>query len=94
MLKKYIPITCLLVLISSLAIAQFADGTGSNANSASALIQAGQPNLRSLYPLEYDIRHKINANATFDLSEVFVRKRNVFSNTSLSIFGNARCLIQ
>ncbi|MBT8327827.1 MAG: hypothetical protein KJP21_08890, partial [Bacteroidia bacterium] len=43
---------------------QFADGTGSNVNSAAALIQANQPNLRSLYPLQYDIRHKINASAS------------------------------
>ena len=39
----------------------FADGTGSNINSASALIQAGLPNLRSLYPTERDIRHQISA---------------------------------
>jgi hypothetical protein len=69
---------------------QFADGTGSNANSASALIQAGQPNLRSLYPLEYDIRHKINANASFDLSDMCITRRGILSNTSLSIFGNAQ----
>ncbi len=37
----------------------FADGTGSNINSQSALIAANQPNLRSLYPLDVDIRHKI-----------------------------------
>jgi len=39
----------------------FADGTGSNINSAAALIQAGQPNLRSLYPTSRDIRHQISA---------------------------------
>jgi hypothetical protein len=69
---------------------QYADGTGSNANSASALIQAGQPNLRSLYPLEYDIRHKLNANASFNLSNLIKKKHNIFSNTNLSIFGNAQ----
>ncbi|MCB0733072.1 MAG: TonB-dependent receptor [Flavobacteriales bacterium] len=37
----------------------FADGTGSNINSQSALIAANQPNLRSLYPLDVDVRHKI-----------------------------------
>ena len=36
---------------------QFADGTGSNANSAASLIQSGQPNLRSLFPLSFDNRH-------------------------------------
>lgn len=39
----------------------FADGTGSNINSASSLIQAGLPNLRSLYPTQRDIRHQISA---------------------------------
>ncbi|MFT5723292.1 MAG: hypothetical protein ACI9JN_000401 [Bacteroidia bacterium] len=38
---------------------QFADGTGSNANSAASLIQSGQPNLRSLFPLSFDNRHTI-----------------------------------
>lgn len=37
----------------------FADGTGSNINSQSSLIAANQPNLRSLYPLDVDVRHKI-----------------------------------
>jgi hypothetical protein len=37
----------------------FADGTGSNINSQSALIAANQPNLRSLYPLDVDVRHKV-----------------------------------
>jgi outer membrane receptor protein involved in Fe transport len=46
---------------------QFADGTGSNINSQAALIQANQPNLRTLYPLEgIDVRHKIVA--IFDYS--------------------------
>ncbi len=43
----------------------FADGTGSNVNSAAALIQAGLPNLRSLYPTERDIRHQITARLDY-----------------------------
>lgn len=39
----------------------FSDGTGSNINSSAALIAANLPNLRSLYPTEYDVRHKIVA---------------------------------
>jgi hypothetical protein len=39
----------------------FADGTGSNVNAAAALLAANQPNLRSLYPLDLDVRHKIVA---------------------------------
>lgn len=44
---------------------QFADGTGSNANSAATLIQSGQPNLRSLFPLSYDNRHTIKGSAVY-----------------------------
>lgn len=39
----------------------FSDGTGSNINSSAALIAANLPNLRSLYPTQYDVRHKIVA---------------------------------
>lgn len=44
---------------------QFADGTGSNANSAATLIQSGQPNLRSLFPLVYDNRHTFKSGVSF-----------------------------
>lgn len=38
---------------------QFAEGTGSNANSGANLALSGQPNLRILQPLDYDQRHTI-----------------------------------
>ncbi len=38
---------------------QFANGTGSNTADQSALIQAGQPNLRTPFPLNTDIRHNL-----------------------------------
>ena len=44
---------------------QFANGTGSSAGSQGALIEAGQPNLRTPLPLDYDVRHKINATLDF-----------------------------
>ncbi|MEN8731036.1 MAG: carboxypeptidase regulatory-like domain-containing protein [Bacteroidia bacterium] len=69
-------------------VLQYADGTGSNVNSASALIQSGQPNLRSLYPLEYDIRHKLNANLSV-VMDSFARKPNgVFRRMRANIFAN------
>lgn len=37
----------------------FSDGTGSNINSSAALIAANLPNLRSLYPTQYDVRHQM-----------------------------------
>lgn len=39
---------------------QFAEGTGSDAESARALVSSNQPNLRTLSPLDYDRRHGIN----------------------------------
>ena len=38
---------------------QFAEGSGSNANSGANLALSGQPNLRILQPLDYDQRHTI-----------------------------------
>jgi hypothetical protein len=40
---------------------QFAQGTGSNAGSQAGLVSAGQPNLRTPFPLDNDYRHNINA---------------------------------
>jgi outer membrane receptor protein involved in Fe transport len=39
---------------------QFANGTGSNENTARSLVTSGQPNLRTLLPLNDDRRHSIN----------------------------------
>ncbi len=39
---------------------QFAEGTGSNANTAAALVNAGLPNLRTIFPLNWDRRHSFN----------------------------------
>ncbi|OFY04287.1 MAG: hypothetical protein A2W93_08045 [Bacteroidetes bacterium GWF2_43_63] len=36
---------------------QFADGTGSNSSSGMNLVRTGQPNLRTLNPLDFDRRH-------------------------------------
>lgn len=44
---------------------QFADGTGSNVNSSSALIQAGLPNNRTIFPLDFDTRHTFKTNFDF-----------------------------
>ncbi|MEZ5045497.1 MAG: carboxypeptidase regulatory-like domain-containing protein [Chitinophagaceae bacterium] len=39
---------------------QFAEGTGSNTTSQASLLSTGQPNLRSVFPLDYDSRHVLN----------------------------------
>jgi hypothetical protein len=41
---------------------QFADGSGSNANSGANLASSGQPNLRILTPLDFDQRHSFVIN--------------------------------
>jgi hypothetical protein len=53
---------------------QFAEGTGSNANSAASLIQSGQPNLRSLFPLAYDTRHTLKGGVIYNFGSVLKRK--------------------
>lgn len=44
---------------------QFADGTGSGDRSQVDLVDFGQPNLRTIFPLTYDARHLINVNFDF-----------------------------
>lgn len=44
---------------------QFADGTGSGYEQASNLLSAGQPNLRTTIPLDFDQRHAIVANVDY-----------------------------
>lgn len=41
---------------------QFADGSGSNQNSGANLASSGQPNLRVLQPLDFDVRHNFVLN--------------------------------
>lgn len=44
---------------------QYANGTGSNAETSKALIQTGQPNLRATIPLDFDQRHSISGNIDY-----------------------------
>lgn len=44
---------------------QFTDGTGSNAVDQSSLITAGQPNLRTPFPLDNDIRHNFQSRLSY-----------------------------
>lgn len=44
---------------------QFADGTGSSAGSQQALVAVGQPNLRTLFPLSFDVRNNIKFNISY-----------------------------
>ncbi|MES2836545.1 MAG: TonB-dependent receptor [Bacteroidota bacterium] len=44
---------------------QFADGTGSGSTSAATLVTSDNPNLRSVFALDYDQRHNIVANLDY-----------------------------
>ncbi len=44
---------------------QFADGTGSDANTAANIVRSDQPNLRTLNPLSYDRRHQFNISIDY-----------------------------
>lgn len=48
---------------------QFAEGSGSNANSGANLSNSGQPNLRITLPLDYDQRHNITINLDYRFGE-------------------------
>ena len=50
------------VTLSANYTLQFAKGTGSSSQSQLAIIQAGQPNLRTLTNLSFDQRHRIGVN--------------------------------
>ncbi|MEI6750654.1 MAG: TonB-dependent receptor, partial [Bacteroidota bacterium] len=62
---------------------QFANGTGSDAETSKSLIQANQPNLRSLIPLNYDRRHAINLMIDFRYGEGKEYNGPVIKNTQI-----------
>lgn len=79
-IKRYIAeydyVTQYIALQASYAM-QFADGTGSNANSAATLIQSGQPNLRSLFPLSFDNRHTFKGGISIKLGGDSINERSL-----------------
>lgn len=48
---------------------QFAKGTGSDPNTTLSLINAGQPNLRTIFPLSFDQRHRFQGTVDFRYGE-------------------------
>ena len=73
---------------------QFADGTGSDATSMGALINAGLPNLRNIFPYSYDQRHAFAITFDYrygegeDYNGPKIGDFNIFENTGLNIFTN------
>lgn len=73
---------------------QFADATGSESNTAIALINAGLPNLRTVAPLNFDQRHRINLTLDYRFGDgsdyngpVWFGKQ-IFANTGANFIGN------
>lgn len=73
---------------------QFADGTGSDATSAAALITAGLPNLRNIFPYDFDRRHAFNITFDYrygngsDYNGPMIGNFAVLENTGLNIVSN------
>lgn len=61
---------------------QFADGSGSNANSGANLASTGQPNLRILQPLDFDQRHSFVLNYDYRFGSEKDYKGPSFKNKS------------
>ena len=75
---------------------QFADGTGSDANTQKGLTSRG--NLRSLYPLSFDERHNIQASIDyrFPSGQAYVLSggpriagKNIFENLGVNIIASS-----
>ena len=73
---------------------QFANGTGSDATTALALVNAGQPNLRNIFPYTYDQRHAFSFVVDYrygggsDYNGPKIGDFGLFENTGLNITSN------
>lgn len=73
---------------------QFAEGTGSDATSAQGLINAGLPNLRNIFPYDFDQRHAFAITFDYrygqgaDYNGPVIGGVNILENTGLNIVSN------
>jgi hypothetical protein len=73
---------------------QFADGTGSDATSAAGLVNAGLPNLRTIFPYSFDQRHAFAITFDYrygegeDYNGPMIKDFAVLENTGLNIVSN------
>jgi hypothetical protein len=73
---------------------QFAEGTGTDAASIASFIQAGLPNLRNIFPYDYDTRHQFNFVTDYRYGEGVAYNGpeiggiNLFENVGLNITTN------
>ena len=84
------------ILLNASYTLQFADGTGSNTTSQINLVSAGQPNLRSIVPLDNDVRHTFNINLDYRFGEgdfyngPKVGGRDILANAGINLALRAR----
>lgn len=70
---------------------QFADGTGSDANSALSFVNGNQPDLRNVFPFTYDQRHAFAFTVDYRYGSGSkyngprIGDANIFENTGLNI---------
>jgi hypothetical protein len=82
------------ISISANYMLQFANGTGSNANQTASLIQAGVPNQRTIFPLDYDVRHTLKGTLDFHYREgkeydgPVVGGKKIFENAGINLIFN------
>lgn len=73
---------------------QFAEGTGSDATSAQGLINAGLPNLRNIFPYNFDQRHAFAITFDYrygsgaDYNGPMIGNAKILENTGLNIVSN------
>lgn len=80
--------------ISANYMLQFANGTGSNADQTASLIQAGTPNQRTIFPLDYDVRHTLKGTFDFRYKDgkeydgPVVAGKKIFANAGFNLIFN------
>lgn len=73
---------------------QFANGTGTDENSSTGLINAGLPNLRAIFPYTFDQRHAFALTMDYrygegkDYNGPVIKNFNVLENTGLNVVSN------
>jgi outer membrane receptor protein involved in Fe transport len=72
----------------------FADGSGSDDRSQSALVDQGSPNFRTIMPLNFDVRHTLGGNLDFhfddskDVPKIF--HQNWLQNSGINLIFRTR----
>jgi hypothetical protein len=80
--------------ISANYMLQFANGTGSNADQTASLIQAGTPNQRTIFPLDFDVRHTLKGTFDFHYKDgkeydgPVVAGKKIFANAGFNMIFN------